>query len=297
MRRILASINSASSFCNSSEFSEVERPANTSLAMIEAEAVAGTTAPALLKRLRVDALSMPATSLWHTGRYSEALPPLEEIVAYCESVGDTENLVQNLTGLGVVYLRQGLSEKALAIAQRAKSLNPSGRTSLCRLSSLWSLMKQHDEALLCAQKALECEKRDHGKNTYHCASLQVLIGTEYDYLGQFVVALSWYQRARAKFEKITMTNNCSFGQLLNNIGGLYLQMQNQKRCRTSLAPRQFFATYYRLITPTLLIACAISLSLTPNSATPTPPPQRQQLLHPPPAAPRCSAPRRAAPAS
>ena len=100
-----------------------------------------------------------------------------------------------------MYVKQGLSEKALAIARRAQTLKPNTSTSLSQLSSLWAEMEQHDEALACAHKALECEERVYGKNSFHCAINQVQIGIEYGSLGQFDAALSWLQRDRATYEK------------------------------------------------------------------------------------------------
>ena len=50
--------------------------------------------------------------------FSEALPPLEEILAYYDSIG---GLMDCLTDLGVIYIHRGLSEKALAVARRVQS--------------------------------------------------------------------------------------------------------------------------------------------------------------------------------
>ena len=128
--RIRASLNAASALftLNSAEF---EKHIIASLDMINAESVAGTTAPALLKGYRATALAYSAANLQNTGCYSEALPPLEENVAYYESTGDTEKLTQCLTGLGYIYLRQGLHEKALAMAHRAQSLDSSSSSVTC----------------------------------------------------------------------------------------------------------------------------------------------------------------------
>ena len=85
-------------------------------------------------------------------------------------------------------------------------------------------MQRHDEALACAQKALECEERVHGKNSLQCATIQGQIGAAFSSLGHLDVALSWYQRARAGYEKIELINTYGYGQLLNNIGIIYVRM-------------------------------------------------------------------------
>ena len=124
----------ASALNNFNDYIGVEKQLSISLTMITAEAVAGTTAPALLKGHRAKALFISATSLQNAGRYSECLPPFEESLAYYESIGDTQNSIACLTGLGCVCFEQGLSEKALAMARHAQSLNPrtiSAFTHLC----------------------------------------------------------------------------------------------------------------------------------------------------------------------
>ena len=74
--------------------------------MIEAEADAGATTPALLKGHRADVLAISANILLSGGRFSEALPPLEENAAYYGAIGDTDYLSHSLIGLGLVYSRR-----------------------------------------------------------------------------------------------------------------------------------------------------------------------------------------------
>ena len=147
--------------------------------MIGAEAATGTTAPALLKVHRATALSVSAKCLPAAGRFSEALPPLEENLAYYESIGGTQSLMDCLTRLGDIYSRQGLSDKALAVARRVQSLNPNDADTLINPGNLFSNLDLHPEALEYSKKALECEKREHGKNTYHYAAIHERIGTAY----------------------------------------------------------------------------------------------------------------------
>ena len=44
------------------------------------------------------------------------------------------------------------------------------------------------------------------------------IGTEYSSLGQSDVALDWYHRAQAGFDKLNLTKSANFGALLASIG-------------------------------------------------------------------------------
>ena len=104
-KRIRASLDAAKSHYSMGDFTEAEQQVNTSLSIIDAEAVARTAAPAMLKGHRADALTLYVMNLNDSGRYSEALPQYEEIVAYYESVGDAENLISCLAGLGEVYAR------------------------------------------------------------------------------------------------------------------------------------------------------------------------------------------------
>ena len=186
--RICSSFKAATSFFNLRNFAEADKDNANSLSMIAAERAVGSTASALLNEYRAKTLALSANIMRDSGRFSEALPPLEENLAFYESVGDTEQLIACLASLGEIYFSQGLSEKALAIAQRAQSLNPSSGESLTDLSRLWTMVKRHEEALTCAKKALECEERVHGKNTHNYAVLQERVGSAYAKLCQIDTA-------------------------------------------------------------------------------------------------------------
>ena len=226
MDRIKSSLNAAKSFSNSDNFAEAETQNNVSLAMLAAESAAGTTAPASLKRYRADVLSLSAGGLKQSGRYSETLSLYEESLSYYESSGDTERVISCLTGLGEVYIQQGLPEKALTMARRAQPLNPRTGLTLAELGRLWTELERYDEALVCFQKALVFEERDSGKNSLYSATIQVYIGNVYDSRGQLDVALSWFQRARATYEKHNSTGTINFGALSMNTGACYGKVGN-----------------------------------------------------------------------
>ena len=191
--RIQASINAASSFLNSSYFAEVETQTNLSLAMLAAEAAAGTTVPALLKRYRAMALDYSSLSLKKSGRYSETLPHYEENLSYYESIGDTVHLSMCLSGLGGVYVQQGLPEKALAMARRVQCLNPSTAESIEQLGKLLSDLNLHEEAHKCYYKILEHVERDEGKNSLRYAIAMSQIGNSHIDLRNPIIALVWLQ--------------------------------------------------------------------------------------------------------
>ena len=81
---------------NGNEHVEAEKQINVTISMIDAEAAAGTTAPAILKKLRADTLLISADCLLVAGRFSEALPLCEENAAYYESIGDTPKVIDYL---------------------------------------------------------------------------------------------------------------------------------------------------------------------------------------------------------
>ena len=161
--RIHASTNATTSFGNGSEFAEAENQINISFSMIEAEAAAGATASASLKGYRALTVAPSAWMLWTAGHISGALPLLEENDAFYASIGDTETLTDNAMVLGRIYGSQGLPDKALAMAQRAQSLNPRSAQLLRDLSELLSLLNRHGDALKYARKALENEEKERGK--------------------------------------------------------------------------------------------------------------------------------------
>ena len=175
--RITASLNAITALFNITAYAEAEAQISISLSMLDAEAATGTTTPALLKGYRADTSNQSAAILQMAGRYSEALPLFVENVAYYEAAGDTPKLIHCLINLGLIYFRQGLSEKALAVARRAHSLNPRSVTSLSQLGILLSQLSQYNDALACLHKALECEDREYGKNTMQYARILEQIGT------------------------------------------------------------------------------------------------------------------------
>ena len=85
------------SFYNINEYMEAEQKVNTSLSIIDAEV--GTITPALLKEYRAEVLVFSGFFFAQL-RYSEALPHYEDNLTYYESIGNTENLIVCLTGLG-----------------------------------------------------------------------------------------------------------------------------------------------------------------------------------------------------
>ena len=228
--RIIASHCAASTLFNLSDYAEAEKQTAISLAIIGAEATAGATAPASLYGHRAKASALSAAILENTGRYSEALLPLQETATYYESIGDTQNLIVCLSSLGHVHIKQGLSEKALALVRRAQALNPSTAAAFTKLGFLLTRLDLYNEAVACVQKALTCEEREHGKNTPTHADIQLHIGTLYGSLGQPDVALSWYQRTRTAYEKLNLTRNENFGTLLLNTG-----VAHREKCNLSEA--------------------------------------------------------------
>ena len=135
------------------------------------------------------------------------------------------------------------------MARRTQSLNPSQASSLMQLTSLLSDLDQHEEALKCSQQALKYEEREHGKNTQQYAAIRGLVGLAHLNLGHVDVALSWFQRVRAGYEKLNAVNTTDFGGLLITPGlQIYELTTSQKRCYTLLAPRQSSVEYCRQAT-------------------------------------------------
>ena len=224
--RIRASLAAAASFSSADDYAEVEKQTVSSLSLLDVEAATGATAPVLMKGFRAEALMLSAKSLVAAGRFSEALPPFEENLTYYESIGHTEMSIFCLTGLGVIYFHQGFTEKALAVAQRAQSLNPRRVESLYDLGELWSRLERYDHALQCAQEALKREEKAEGKHSGNYALLLQRMGATYSDLGQPDVALSWHCRARTVYEKLNMTDSMCFGSLLTSIGTVFDQLGN-----------------------------------------------------------------------
>ena len=224
--RVTASLQAAKAYDLANLIAEVESQVKSSLSILDAAAATGVTTPKLLKRHRADVFCLWSKVLRDSGRYSEALPIYEENAAHYESLGDTENLVSCLLGLGEVYFHQGLSQKLLHTAQRAHTLDPRDGVSLINLGSLFSRLHRHHEALECYKKAMGFESRQHGTKSRLYAIILERIGTAYADLDQREVALTWYHKALAEYEKLGDTNTREFAQLLNNSGVAYMLTNN-----------------------------------------------------------------------
>ena len=241
--RITASIAAARAFFDMEDYGETEAQVAFSLSLIHAESHTRSTPSAVLKGHRAHVLDVSANSLRMVGRFSEALPLYEENLAYYETLGDAQKLTNCLASLGHIYFEQGLSEKALGIARRAQSLNPSSVDTLVELSELWSELELPHKALECAQKALACEEREGRRNSGYVLTQ---LGSAYSGLGRYNTALSWFNRAHAAYEELHSTQNINFGGLLHAMGGAYLETRN---CSAALSHFTRALEIYRALLP------------------------------------------------
>ena len=123
------------------------------------------------------------------------------------------------------------------------------------------------------------------------------IGALHFDLGQLDVALVWYQRARAAYEKLNAPNSSNFGSLLVNIGNVYFRTNNLPEALAYYARAE--AIFGAVLPPDHpnITECMHNIAVVNAKLGNTDATAAATAVAPPPADPRCSAPRRAAPAS
>ncbi|HYW70112.1 MAG TPA: CHAT domain-containing protein [Pyrinomonadaceae bacterium] len=171
------------------------------------------------------------TKLYFAGKYDEALPVAEGLLAELEKAGEGESQLMGkaLNRLGGIYHGKGDYAKAQSYFLRArsvleKSVGPDHPDTLMVLYNLGIISKEQGDyakAVQFHQQALDARERVLGQdNTLVAASLTDL-ATVYRVTGDYAKAEELQLRALAIREKLFGPEDESVGQVLFNLGALY----------------------------------------------------------------------------
>jgi len=184
-------------------------------------------------RQEVAVLQQQVVTLYGAGRYADALPLAERVLAIREAQADADpiELATSLNNLAALHQGLGAFEEALPLFQRALQvvLKSRGEThedtalSLSNLAMVLLDMGAYDRALPLLQQALRINEKDGANHRDTCATLNNLGGLYYA-VGAYDQALPLLQRALQTCEKYLGPDDRDTATTLNNLAGLHYAM-------------------------------------------------------------------------
>lgn len=168
-------------------------------------------------------------ALMSAGKYSEALPLAQGMVASLEKSNNGRELAAALNNLGQVYAGQGrddlaepLYERAIALMEKSLGLETSLISAeLTNLAALYQRQGRLAEAeplfkrtLVVSEKVLSREHPEVGRALHNLATLYVKQERQFE-------AEPLFQRALAIYQKAAGPEHPAVATVLNNIGHVY----------------------------------------------------------------------------
>lgn len=206
-----------------------KRNRRTLLAGVALALSACFAAPSVAQKSDISAQSARINELSRAGRYSEALPLAQGLVASLEKSNNSRDLAAALNNLGQIHANQGhddqaepLYKRAIAILEKSSGLDTALiAPELNNLAALYQRQARFAEAeplfrraLAIREKALSREHPDVGQSLNNLATLYVK-------QERYADAEPLFQRALAIYQKAGGPEHPAVATLLNNLGQLY----------------------------------------------------------------------------
>lgn len=211
---------------------------------------ASVAAPGPARASDLAAQSTRINALRSAGKYSEALPLAQAMVASLEKTTNNRDLAGALNNLGQILADQGhddqaepLYKRAIALMEKATGLDSVEVAPLLNnLAALYQRQSRFSEAeplfrraLAVREKALSREHPDVGQSLNN-------LGTLYVKQQHYAQAEPLFQRALAIYQKVGGPEHPAVATLLNNLGQLYRDLNRdgdaEAPIRRSLAIRE-----------------------------------------------------------
>jgi CHAT domain-containing protein/Tfp pilus assembly protein PilF len=180
---------------------------------------------------RANTLDQRARELYQAGRYSEAIPLAEEVLAISEAELGPNHLdtATSLNNLALLYEAQGRYEDAEPLFQRALGIreaelgpnHPLTANSLNNLAKLYRAQGRYDDAESLLQHALAIREAELGANHPDTATSLNDLAELYRAQGRYDDAESLYQRALAIREAALGPGHPLTADILNGLALLY----------------------------------------------------------------------------
>jgi CHAT domain-containing protein/Tfp pilus assembly protein PilF len=179
-------------------------------------------------------LNQEVIRLYQQGRYSEAIPAAERVVAICEKAlgpehPDTALALNNLAELyrtmGAYDKAEPLYQRSLAIYEKALgSEHPDTALALNNLAQLYSTMGDYDKAEPLYRRSLAINEKALGPKHPHTALALNNLAVLYYNMGDYDKVEPFYMRSLAIREKALGPEHPDTAQSLNNLAELYRTM-------------------------------------------------------------------------
>jgi CHAT domain-containing protein/tetratricopeptide (TPR) repeat protein len=179
----------------------------------------------------VGALNARITQLSRAGKYSEAIPEAERLVAMLEKTrGPVDpDLAASLNNLAMLYGDQGrdadaepLYRRALAMLEKVHGLeHPSLATDLGNLGALYQRHGRYADAEPLFKRSLAISERALGPAHPDVGRSLNNLATNYERLGRHAEAEPLFKRALVIYEKAVGPDHPAVATLLNNLGQVY----------------------------------------------------------------------------
>jgi CHAT domain-containing protein/Tfp pilus assembly protein PilF len=209
------------------------RKTGFSALLLAAVLISGQSPIALAQNADVEAadLERKAVELYQAGRYSEAVPVVQRLLANREKAlgpehPDVAGWLSNLAGLYWSQSRYAEAEplyrRSLAIREKALGAeHPDVASSLIGLARVSSALARRDEALSLQQRALAIREKALGPDDPLVAGSLSEIGGIYEDQHRYSEAEPLKERALAILEKSHGPNHPEVATALSNLAGLY----------------------------------------------------------------------------
>jgi CHAT domain-containing protein/tetratricopeptide (TPR) repeat protein len=196
----------------------------------------GLGARAIAATVDLDALDAQVEKLYHQGRYGEALPLAQRVVAMAEKLRGPEqvHLITAATNLGLVYHDVGnyaaaepLLKRALATGEKLLgAADPNIGTLVNNLAELYRNEGRFAEAEPLYRRALAVWEKALGTDAPDVGTALNNLALLYTAQGRYTAAEPLYKRALALEEKTLPADHPDVAATLDNLGELY---RNQGR--------------------------------------------------------------------
>jgi tetratricopeptide (TPR) repeat protein/CHAT domain-containing protein len=182
----------------------------------------------------IESLIPKARELYNAGKYQDALPLAEQILAYTENTFGPEDplTAYSLSNLASLYTAMGDYAKAEPLYQRAlqireKVLGPEHAdtaTSLNNLGGLYYQLGNYEKAESTLRRVLQIREKILGPKHLDTATSLNDVAMVHRAMGDYAKAESLFQRALAIREKELGSEDAATALSLNNLGLLYADM-------------------------------------------------------------------------
>ncbi len=186
------------------------------------------TAPSSAQKIDVAARSAAIAELSRAGKYSEAIPLAQQLLAEIEKAygPDHRDVAASLNNLALLYGNQGrdaeaepLYRRSLAVMEKAFGADSAEvGANLSNLAALYQRQQRHAEAEPLFKRSLAVRERKLGASHPDVAQSLNNLASHYEKLDRHADSEPLFRRALAIYEKAAGPEHPAVATVLNNLG-------------------------------------------------------------------------------